>query len=530
MIETHKRSSSYCARFAVSLVLFAVLLATWSPSASAAAPRISSLNPDRGPVGTTVFILGSNFGPPTELSVVLFNGVPAETPPERWLDNLIVTSVPEGATTGPVVVQTPQGTSNGVNFTVLQPNQRWYLAEGSTGWGFETFVLIENTEDVDATVNITYNTQQYGRIPRPNAITVPASSRVTLNVNEDFGGVGVDVSTVVNSSGPVVCERSMYWGDRVEGHDSIGVMQPGKVWYLAEGCTRYPFETWLLIGNPGNTDANVDVSYMTSRGNFQKSRFTLGAGMRYTIDVSKDVGECDVSAMVTADQDVVCERAMYWNERRGGHDSIGVTEASKTWYLAEGTTAWGFETWLLIQNPGDQTATVNVTYMTPYGPKEEPALTMPPRSRSTLRVNDKVKNMDTSIEVQSDKAVIAERSMYWDNGTGVAGHNTVGMVEPAGVIYLAEGSTAWGFETFVCLQNPNHEQVDVGVTYMTNDGAVKGGDWAVPPGGRVTIYMNNQLPNKDASIRLVCAKPIMAERPMYWNARGGGHVSIGWAP
>ena len=41
---------------------------------------------------------------------------------------------------------------------------------------------------------------------------------------------------------------------------------------------------------------------------------------------------------------------MYGNNRTWGHDSIGVTSPASTWYLAEGCTAGGTETWVLIQN------------------------------------------------------------------------------------------------------------------------------------------------------------------------------------
>jgi len=40
--------------------------------------------------------------------------------------------------------------------------------------------------------------------------------------------------------------------------------------------------------------------------------------------------------------------------RQCAHDSIGVTEADYTWFLAEGCTDGGFETWVLVQNPGTE--------------------------------------------------------------------------------------------------------------------------------------------------------------------------------
>ncbi|MCG2794287.1 MAG: DUF5719 family protein [Actinomycetia bacterium] len=516
---------------ASATLLLVTLLAGGIAAAQVAAPHIDNLVPDRGPVGTPVVISGSGFGAIQLTGAVTFNGVLATTI-VTWSDTNIVAQVPDGARTGPVVVTNAVGSlSNGVVFEVAripQPQQTWYLAEGCTAYGFDTYVLMENTTDVDATVNITYNTTQYGSMPRPQAVNVPPNSRVTLHVNEEVPNV--DVSTEIRSSQKIVCERAMYWNNRIDGHDSIGVTGAARTWYLAEGCTLEGFETWVLIQNPGQNNAGVDVTYMTSNGTFEKDKFIVRAGERFTIDVFKDVGACNVSTKVESDQDVICERSMYWDGRRGGHDSIGVTSPSQEWYLAEGSTAWGYETWLLLQNPQESAADVDVTYMTSDGPVVEPTFTMQPFSRQTILVNDRVENMDTSIEVTSDKEIIAERAMYWDNGTGKAGHDTVGMTEARNTIYLAEGSTAWGFQTFVCIQNPNDEDIEVDVTYLTNDGARPGHKQFVPANSRVTVYANDEIPDRDASIKVEAQVPIMAERSMYWHEKGGGHNSIGWSP
>lgn len=500
--------------------------------AAATPPEIDSLTPSQGPVGTPVTIQGSGFGARVSGCAVRFNGVAAGT--TVWRDGLIVTRVPDAATTGPVTVTTPSGTSNGVKFivdSVPAPAQTWYLAEGATAWGFETFILMENTTNVDATVEVVYNTAQYGRMARPQPLNVPPNSRVTLNLNDDLSPLQLDVSTELRSSQPIVCERSMYWANRGEGTDSIGVTGRSKTWYFAEGTTLWPFETWLLIQNPNvTTSANVDITYMTSRGVIKKETFAVGSGQRRSIDVFKDLGQCDVSAKIESDQAVVCERSVYWNERRGGHNSVGVTEPLPEWYLAEGSSAWGFETWLLLQNPNDQKVKADVKFMTADGPVAEPTMTLPANSRTTILVNDRVFNTDTSIRVSADGPVIAERAMYWDNGTGKAGHGTIGMPAPARTLYLAEGSSAWGFDTFVCIQNPNDEAAEVTVTYLTNNGPVEGALRVIPPNSRITARMADELPNRDASIKLRANVPIMAERAMYWNSKGGGHCSIGWVP
>jgi hypothetical protein len=80
-------------------------------------PVISSLTPSSGPVYTLVTISGSNLG--TTVGRVTFNGVEAIISPSLWADKEIITTVPTGATTGPVVVYTSDNRiSNGYQFTV----------------------------------------------------------------------------------------------------------------------------------------------------------------------------------------------------------------------------------------------------------------------------------------------------------------------------------------------------------------------------------------------------------------------------
>ena len=79
-------------------------------------PRISSLTPDRGYVGTVVRIEGSGFGDAQGSSEVTFDGQVAAV--SSWTDTRINARAPPGAETGPVVVTTAGGASNAANFIV----------------------------------------------------------------------------------------------------------------------------------------------------------------------------------------------------------------------------------------------------------------------------------------------------------------------------------------------------------------------------------------------------------------------------
>jgi hypothetical protein len=100
----------------------------------------------------------------------------------------------------------------------------------------------------------------------------------------------------------------------------------------------------------------------------------------------------------------------------GGHNTTAVASPAKTWYTAEGCTAFGLSTWILIQNPNSTAVTVNVLYMDNNGNTKEETYTIGAEKRFSLNVNSKMKDR-TGISakfkcIQGD-GIIVERATYW---------------------------------------------------------------------------------------------------------------------
>ena len=421
--------------------------------------------------------------------------------------------------------------------------QTWYLAEGSTFGGFETWVLIQNSGTVPANVTLVYQTDS-GTVPGPT-LTVDPGTRQTVEVAQTVQTY--EVSTMVTADQPVIAERAMYYNNRLCAHDSIGVCAPAPVWFLAEGSTGTSedgtFETWVLVQNPGVTPATVTLTYQTDSGTVPGPTQTIQPGSRESFEVSQTVQTFEVSTMVTADQPVIAERAMYWNPvtgvyRQAAHDSIGVTKASDTWFLAEGSTFGGFETWVLVQNPGIAPATVTLTYQTDTGAVPGPTRTIQPGSRESFEVSQTVETFEVSTLVTSDEPVIAERAMYWNTATvnRQAAHDSIGVSRPAVTWSLAEGSTGTNaegtFETWVLVQNPGLAPATVTLTYQTDTGAVTGPTRTIQPGSRESFNVADTVETFQVSTLVTSDEPVIAERAMYWNTpsvnRQAAHDSIGF--
>jgi hypothetical protein len=315
----------------------------------------------------------------------------------------------------------------------------WYMAQGSTGkdasGGFETWVLVQNPGTTTANAKLYYQTPA-GEVTGPE-ITLAPGTRQTVNVADTVAN-NWNVATKVTSDNPVVCECATYWNPagwpvRQAAADSVGASESADLWYLAEGSTGSDstggFETWIFLQNPGAATAIARLYYQTPSGEVTGPAFTLAPGTRQTVNVAETVANnWSVSTKVTSDNPIVCERAIYWNPRGGpirqaATDSIGVGASSKLWYLAEGSTgsdpAGGFETWVLVQNPGTATARAKLYYQTPTGEVAGPDISLAPGTRQTVNVAWTVaNNWSVSTKVTSDNPVVCERAMYWNLAGG----------------------------------------------------------------------------------------------------------------
>ena len=286
----------------------------------------------------------------------------------------------------------------------------WYVAEGSTTGGFETWILVQNPGSGTAHVSFTYMTGE-GEKEGPATDVLPGS-RVSVNVADTVETM--EVSTEVTSDKPVVVERALYFNQSQCATGSLGATSADTNWYVAEGSTTGGFETWILVQNPGSEPAEASFMYYTDTGMAFGPVITVQPGCRRSVNVADTVETLQVSTGVTSDNPVVVERALYFNDRQCATGSLGASFTGTTWYLAEGSTWGGFETWILMQNPEDETAHVTLTYMTGKGELQGPAFDLAPGCRKSVKVADTVETYNVSTRVTSDKPVVVERALYYN--------------------------------------------------------------------------------------------------------------------
>ena len=429
----------------------------------------------------------------------------------------------------------------------------FYFAEGTTRANFQEYLCLGNSGDHAANAKVTYMFTD--ATTKDANYIVPANSRYTVNVNSEVGA-GKDLSLrILADSTDVVAERPMYFnynGVWTGGSDAIGAVAPNKKWYFAEGNTLKEFDQYVTVLNPGSTKANLTFRYMVEGEGEKDVTGSVGAHSRATFKTRDQIGDGkNVSLSLESNQLVVAERPMYFNylglaanNWTGGHDVVGTNAPNTNWYFAEGTTRknsvdGAFEQWLCLQNPGTKPITVTATYQlaTGQGDPVSKSYTVPAQERLTVSVNKEIgADKDDSVFLTSTSLFIAERPMYFSYHASAwtGGHDVLGVNSTATTWFFAEGTTRNNFEEWLCLQNPGNSDAKTTITYYTTSGQVITKSWTVKANTRLTVSANTDVgANQDISAKVSSDKPIIVERPMYFNFNGvwnGGHDVVGFVP
>ena len=483
-----------------------------------------------------------------------------------WLDKTVSRDI-ENST---VTALTSSLTKFVVAYHEARPASTWYFAEGCTrdnynyqGEKFDTWFMLQNVSDKPADVRATFMTYR-GEVIEKDQVVSP-HSRYTLHADEIPGLEDTQMSTrFVSTNGvPIVAERAMYfsyYGLR-EGSASIGVNEPSDTYYLAEGYVVNGgpqgdrFDTYVLVQNPNNEAAQIVAEFMGDGWQVDKN-YTVGAHSRFTIIAGQVEGlaEKSFSTKITSVNGVkiVAERAMYFMYRgkKGGSASVGSPYAASKWYLPEGYTGGSFDTYILIQNPGTSSADVKLTFMKPDGGDVKAAVSIPPRSRKTVFVDEiaglSSTEVSTVVESATGSGIVVERSMYFDFNGRIGGHCSIGAPATSHWITgrakgkpdtwcMAEGETGDNFDTFILLMNPTDTTADVRVEYMLPQGESIVQTLQLGPASRYTIHVDKLkgLFDTPVSTRVDSTNgvPIVSERSSYFLYGGdidGGTDSIGY--
>jgi subtilisin family serine protease len=397
--------------------------------------------------------------------------------------------------------------------------RRWYFAEGSTRAPFDVSFALQNP-NLQPTIAHFLFLGTDGK-QTPYDMRVEPNSRMTLKAGDILPNT--EFATIVTTELPVYVERSMYFGHA--GHSSAGARQTSRNWYLAEGSTVSPYDTWVLMMNPNPVPAMAQMRFMREDGSVVEHAELIPAMGRKSVYVNLLFTTPGFATRVTSDQPIVVERAMYFDNDQGGHDTLATADPAKTWYLAAGSSRTGFDTWVLVENPGPAPATVKVSFVTDAGVVISQPLFVLPHARTSLYTNPLIPNATFGMRVDSDQPIVVERAVYFDGGR--AGFDSTAIANPSIEWFLPEGSTSGSFEEQLNVLNPQNQAINVQIDYRPEQGDPPPPQrFSVPPTSRLTLDVNPSVQDTNVALRVIADRPIVVERVSYFaRANGQGATS-----
>lgn len=314
------------------------------------------------------------------------------------------------------------------------PRTEWYFAEGSLKNGFfQNYFLVFNPSSTqEASVTFTFypgSDCATRRDPVTRSGSIVRQGRWTFSANNVPELANCDFSTKVSSTVPVVAERSMYWGPNWEGGTtSFGVAGPAPEWHFAEGAAFPDFDTYLLVYNPNAQTERVEITFMGVSGRLAVVYRDVPGNFRATVwlpeYVGRSAGAVAIKVRSVSGAPIICEESIYWGSTPAGWvegtNAMGVTAPAPVWYLPEGITRSGFDTFVLVSNPNTFPVRVRLWPILETGGMLAPKdVDVAAEGRATIWVNHElpvVSSSTFSIKVETltpGAGVVVEHAIYW---------------------------------------------------------------------------------------------------------------------
>lgn len=280
---------------------------------------------------------------------------------------------------------------------------------------------------------------------------------------------------------------------------------------FAEGRTENAVER-LVLFNPTARDASATLSAYLPGG---EERRSVVVPARQRVDLTLNSALPPTSTLgleLRADEVLLTERTLVVGRELLG--STGVSEPSRSWYFAEGSTVANTETLLQVLNPQRQEVAGTLRFYPDGGAPVDQAVSFAPRSRTTLRLNDFLPEMEFGVKLATVQPVVAERTTTLETG---ASHLATGITKLSRTWTFAEGSTTEGINTTLHLLNPWKQQVGITLRVMSEDGTSLSRLYAVPAEARLVLPLDSVVPALPVAMQVEAERPLAAERVMLFD-------------
>jgi hypothetical protein len=323
---------------------------------------------------------------------------------------------------------------------------RWYFAAGSSALGFDETLLISNPFLDEAVVRVVFYTPK-GPVAKAGLadVAVPAGRSVQVAVNDYVLRQPLLAAEVLTKRGRVVAWKQQLREEPAGsgGFLTLGAAATAPAWYFPDGVLGTDFDERIFLLNPADREAIVTITLAATDRVVQPPDLVelslppltaLEVALRRSAPVPST--PVTVGAVVRSINgvEVVAERTVRYLDRAepGVAAGTGATRAARLWRLGPAATRPERDA-AVILNPGRRAATVRIALLRRTGAALRPDSLQDvrvPAGRSVqLAVERWTRGSPMAVEVEADRAVVAERSAYSAREGDAA--SAMGMAPPA---------------------------------------------------------------------------------------------------
>ncbi len=421
----------------------------------------------------------------------------------------------------------------------------WFCPGAAAGDGIEgAQVVLVNPGDTEITATLRVLSAEESEL---EVLTVAPRSRREVEVLRGRTvGVVVPVVEIIGSVGTVEQELFYAAGDVT----SQCVTKTAAQWLFADGFTVEGSTHRLVLTNPFPDSAVVNVSFTTADGNRTPSSLQgliLAPRSARSISLAESGArdERSIAVEVTATSgQIVASRIQHYlgGGRLGYTTTVGVPATGRQWWFASGRTGAQVGEQLVVFNPGDETASVTVSFfgdnITNFPTAEEFASAASPSAEVEVPAGTTVA-IDTNsiadlprgdhamlLDVVDGPGVVVEHVLSQQAASGFFTAVTNGV--PQGLIstvWRVPGGLARGARNALSVVNTTGEQATFTVSAVGPGGEIELPgfvDLPLGPAGVVALDVPDGASNGEVVVR--ASVPVVIQRR---TARGHGLPGFG---
>ncbi|MFZ6003932.1 MAG: DUF5719 family protein [Actinomycetota bacterium] len=455
------------------------------------------------------------------------------------------TAAPGGFADHAVLIANPTDEARTATITVLTGS----VADAPDAADLTTTTTVagQTTTTTTAPTTTTVETTTTTRPPPvQKAVELPAQSRIEVRLG-DIAKAQLAGAVIEVDGGEVAVEHQITGPLGRATAPCSTTASP--TWSFPWGVTERGARELLVFMNPFPDDATVDIAFATDEGVRETARFEgfivpgrSVVGAYIDEDVTR---KAQVSALVRVGSGrLVIDRIQTFNgtdEREGMTLALGVPTPALEWIYPVGETGPGLSEQVVVFNPSDDVAEVEVEVRLDDPaenlPPEPFELTVPPGRYSIIDVHAEERvpaGVGHALLVRSlnEVPITAERvNVATDPAPRRGVSVTTGSPLGAPTWYFPGGGPTAERDEFLVLFNLDDEAAaTVNVTGFSQGRtiAIPGLQGAqIPPGGRLVIRVGDHYERDDLPVVVAADKAIVAERGLYRIGGGGMAQSMG---